>query len=273
MMVLSFVIALSPQIAHSQKGNAVGKAPILAMAGFTPPDIDVNRLNWMFDREITKIQGPVPAPKPQVSPKKVLDKPINFIGLPREHFLKIPPPPVFTRYGRLFSQFTSHPQKTDQYDPIIIKYASIYHLDPRLIKSVIAAESGFNENAVSARGARGLMQVVPRTASHFGISSYRLFFGDDNIAAGSAYLANLFANILKKLGLTGAKARHLPNWVVARVIAAYHAGPRFLRSRWLYRSTREYVRKVMLFYHSPVSQIRNDPPPQKSLTTRFIAEI
>ena len=161
MMVLSFVIALSPQIAHSQKGNAVGKAPILAMAGFTPPDIDVNRLNWMFDREITKIQGPVPAPKPQVSPKKVLDKPINFIGLPREHFLKIPPPPVFTRYGRLFSQFTSHPQKTDQYDPIIIKYASIYHLDPRLIKAVIAAESGFNENAVSARGARGLIASEP----------------------------------------------------------------------------------------------------------------
>ncbi len=270
-MVLT-VTVITAGSARSQNGNIQGKAPILAMAGFPAPDIDVNRLNWMFDREITKIQGSVSTPKAQAS-SKALNKSINLKGLPRKSFLKIPLPNRINRYKHIFTQFTSHPQKTDQYDPIILKYAAIYHLDPRLIKAVIAAESGFNENAVSARGARGLMQVVPRTASHFGISSYRLFFGEDNIAAGSAYLANLFANVLKKLGLSGASIKSLPPWVIERVIAAYHAGPRFLRSHWLYRSTRNYVRKVMLFYRSPVSKIHNAPAQPKSLTAHFIAEI
>ena len=270
-MVLT-VIVLNVKSAHSQNGNPGRQTPILAMAGFPASDIDVNRLNWMFDREITKIQGSGSTPSAQ-APSKALNKPINLRGLPRENFFKIPLPNGMSGYKRLFTQFTSHPQKIDQYDPVILKYAAIYHLDPRLIKAVIAAESGFNENAVSGRGARGLMQVVPRTASHFGISSYRLFFGDDNIAAGSAYLANLFANILKKLGLSGASIKRLPPWVIERVIAAYHAGPRFLRSRRLYRSTRNYVRKVMLFYRSPVSQIRNAPPRPKSLAAHFVAEI
>ncbi len=273
-MVLT-VTAVIVSSAYSQNGHSEGgKAPILAMAGFPAPDIDVNRLNWMFDREITKIQGSVSTPKAKAqAPNKPLNKPINLKGLPRKSFLKIPLPHRINPYQRLLTQFTSHPKKMDQYDPIILKYAAIYHLDPRLIKAVIAAESGFNENAVSARGARGLMQVVPRTASHFGISSYRLFFGDDNIAAGTAYLANLFASVLKKLGLSGASIKRLPPWVIERVIAAYHAGPRFLRSRWLYRSTRNYVRKVMLFYHSPVSRIRNVPPRPQSLAARFVAEI
>lgn len=58
-----------------------------------------------------------------------------------------------------------------RYDPLIEKYSSVYKLDPSLVRSVIATESGFNEKAVSTKGARGLMQLMPATASRLGVQN------------------------------------------------------------------------------------------------------
>jgi hypothetical protein len=54
---------------------------------------------------------------------------------------------------------------------VINAVSSRHHLDPDLINSVIHAESGFNPRAVSRKGAQGLMQLMPRTASHLGVSN------------------------------------------------------------------------------------------------------
>ena len=48
-----------------------------------------------------------------------------------------------------------------------------------------------------------------------------------------------------------------PNWVVRRVIACYHAGPKFMRGPPYFESTRHYVRKVSLYHHSTVSDMNN----------------
>ena len=63
--------------------------------------------------------------------------------------------------------------------------------------------------------------------------------------------------------LFGATLFVLALWILQRVVAAYNAGPRFLkRDKW-YRQTRGYVRKVLLYYHSSVTDIRNPALPQR----------
>ena len=66
----------------------------------------------------------------------------------------------------------------------------------------------------------------------------------------------LFRAAWRIFNLKGVRYTDAPMWVVQRVIAAYHAGPRFLTKRTLYPSTRAYVRKVVLFYHSKVTDLR-----------------
>jgi soluble lytic murein transglycosylase-like protein len=149
------------------------------------------------------------------------------------------------------------PEVTDRYDELILKYAELYHLDARLLKSIIAAESEFAFRVVSPRGAQGLMQVMPRTAAEFGIPPDRLYEPEFNIAAGAAYVAELFRIAWRRFKLKGVRYRDAPLWLKQRIIAAYNAGPRFLfRDGGWYRQTRDYVRKVLLFYDSAVTDFR-----------------
>jgi soluble lytic murein transglycosylase-like protein len=71
-------------------------------------------------------------------------------------------------------------------DAIVYEAASQNGLDPCLIFSVMRAESGFNPAAVSPKGASGLMQLMPATASRFGVRN--IFDARENIHAGSRYL-------------------------------------------------------------------------------------
>jgi soluble lytic murein transglycosylase len=80
----------------------------------------------------------------------------------------------------------------------IIASADMYRVDPLLVAAVIHTESGFRQNAVSARGARGLMQVMPSTAEwvaeRIGFPSFSeemLFEPHYNIQIGTWYLADL----------------------------------------------------------------------------------
>jgi len=83
-----------------------------------------------------------------------------------------------------------------------------YHLDPDLVNSVIHAESGFNAKAVSARGARGLMQLMPETASKLGVSD--AFDPAANVDGGTRYLRALLEQY---------------NFDLIKALAAYNAGP------------------------------------------------
>ena len=88
-----------------------------------------------------------------------------------------------------------HPKK---YEADVKKYARMYDIDEVLIFSVIKAESNFDKNAVSKKGAVGLMQVMEDTAAwvsdRIGIESFSkedLFLPDKNIEIGAYYLSYL----------------------------------------------------------------------------------
>ena len=121
------------------------------------------------------------------------------------------------------------------YSSQILAAAKEHRVDPALIAAVIRAESNGVSTAVSRKGARGLMQLMPATARRLGVR--RPFDPKENIRGGTAYLAELAS----RYGDTRADL----------VLAAYNAGERAVEEYKgvpPYRETREYVRKVLAFW-------------------------
>lgn len=117
------------------------------------------------------------------------------------------------------------------YSKEILEAAKAHRIDPTLIAAVIRAESGFDPSAISRKGARGLMQLMPSTARRMGVQ--RDFDPRENIQGGAAYLAEL-------AGRYGENAVEL-------ILAAYNAGERAVEEFGgvpPYRETRAYVKKV-----------------------------
>jgi lysozyme len=104
-------------------------------------------------------------------------------------------------------------------------------------------ESHFNARALSPKGARGLMQLMPGTGARFGVTRP----GDpaQNIAGGTRYLKQLLGQFNGRIDL---------------VLASYNAGEgavlKFGRKVPPYRETREYVRRISYRYHGPRQTVR-----------------
>jgi soluble lytic murein transglycosylase-like protein len=173
--------------------------------------------------------------------------------------LVVPVPKATPAYKFTFRVLSEHPEVTDRYDEIILDSSLRHGMDPRLIKAIIAAESEFSTEALSPHGARGLMQVLPITAEELGVPRSDLKDPKANIQVGTAYLERLYRAAWKQYRLKGVKYQDAPLWVVERIIASYNAGPRALTRNSFMRQTRNYVRKVLLFYHSDVSEFRRSP--------------
>jgi soluble lytic murein transglycosylase-like protein len=119
---------------------------------------------------------------------------------------------------------------------VVNSASATYHLDPDLVNSVIHAESGFNAHAVSPKGARGLMQLMPNTANQLGVND--AFDPEANVTGGSRYLRELL---------------ELYNFDLVKALAAYNAGPQRVdqyRGVPPFRETRAYVARIVHEYNT-----------------------
>jgi len=121
-------------------------------------------------------------------------------------------------------------EKSRPYDQTIERQATKHGVSPELVRAVIQVESAFNPNAISPKGAMGLMQLMPATATQFGVTNP--FHPEQNIGGGTAYLRQLLTRYGNKVDLA---------------LAAYNAGPGSVEKYGAvppYSETRSYVRKV-----------------------------
>ena len=158
------------------------------------------------------------------------------------HFTNAPNDPRYQRMG-----FTSGTQAgflrlpngdTGPYVQEIRDAAERYGVPIKLVSAVIRAESGFNPRAVSPKGARGLMQLMPTTAATLGVRNS--FDPRENIEGGVRHLRGLIDRFPNNLPLA---------------LAAYNAGEKAVQQyRGIppYPETQDYVTKVLYFYGGPV---------------------
>ena len=115
-------------------------------------------------------------------------------------------------------------------------YARQYDVSPALVRAVIQVESSWQPGVVSSKGAMGLMQLMPATAEHFGVT--HPFYIHENVRGGVAYLAEL---------------QKLFHGDLRLVIASYVAGEKPILARGLVYSSEEvytYVQRIAQQYRA-----------------------
>jgi soluble lytic murein transglycosylase-like protein len=120
----------------------------------------------------------------------------------------------------------------------MIAGAGVRHqIDPDFINSVIRAESGFHSNAVSKKGAQGLMQLMPGTASQLGVANS--FDPNSNVEGGTKYLREL----LEKYNYDPVKALAAYNAGSQRVDQYHGVPPYYETQAYIARIIRDYNRQ------------------------------
>lgn len=158
--------------------------------------------------------------------------PVSVEALRRGSLALLPPSP-----GALVPAI----ERTNAYDPMIEAVAKAFGHDVNLLRAIVHVESRFNPNAVSSKGAIGLMQVMPATASRMGLADAEraLFEPEANLRTGARYLRTLLNMFEGQPELA---------------IAAYNAGEgavlKYGREIPPYPETQAYVQNVMAIYRS-----------------------
>jgi soluble lytic murein transglycosylase-like protein len=162
------------------------------------------------------------------------------VDVPVDQVLAIEPEDVFTPVPHV--EVSQEP-----FGDLISAAAKRYSIDAELITSVIAAESNFDPKAISRRNARGLMQLLPATATHLGVKN--IFDPQENIDAGTHYLSDLLVLYKNDLALA---------------LAAYNAGPdrvqRYGQRVPPFAETISYIRRVQQNYN----QLKSSSLPAKT---------
>jgi len=141
---------------------------------------------------------------------------------------------------------------------IIEKYARTYQLEPSLIHSIIATESGFNPRAVSSKGARGLMQLMPATAARLGVENS--FDPEQNIQGGVRHFRSLMDTFNNNLELS---------------LAAYNAGENLVQRLGkvpMIRETIDYVQSVTRRFGKKELGMQTQEASRYPSTFRFVDE-
>lgn len=131
-------------------------------------------------------------------------------------------------------------RRRDRLAPLIEQAAADSGLEAALVHAVVRAESAYRADAISHKGAVGLMQLMPGTAERYGVEDRR--DPGQNLSAGTRYLRDLLELFDNDLNLA---------------LAAYNAGEnaviRYGRQVPPFKETQGYVRKVLDFYGQPAA--------------------
>ena len=198
----------------------------------------------------------------------------SFVDVPTaeiEHFEAAPDLPVAASGSRLqasganpisrsspFARNTNQAPPTLDLNEVVTSASGRYRLDPDLVNSVIKAESGFNSRAVSPKGAQGLMQLMPGTASQLGVPN--AFDPQANVEGGTKYLRELLERY---------------NFDIVKALAAYNAGPQrveqfggvppFYETRaYVARVVRDFNKKKMAQKTGAASSVAKSALPKRS---------
>jgi soluble lytic murein transglycosylase-like protein len=128
-----------------------------------------------------------------------------------------------------------HQASQEEIDASIVMAAARHNVDPNLVRAVVKVESNFNSNAVSSKGAIGLMQLMPKTARQLKVKNP--FDPDQNVDAGVRHLKYLLESYNGDVNLT---------------LAAYNAGEGAVRRSAgvpHYSETQNYVRRITNLYY------------------------
>jgi len=156
----------------------------------------------------------------------------EIVGFEKELVLPTSPKPTASPQGTQPSVRTHSAADVNQ---VVNSASAAYHLDPDLVNSVIHAESGFNSRAVSPKGAQGLMQLMPSTATALGVND--AFDPKANVTGGSQYLRELLERY---------------NFDLVKALAAYNAGPQRVEQYNgvpPFHETRAYVARIVHDYN------------------------
>lgn len=180
----------------------------------------------------------------------------SFVDIPTasieryEHDDAPPPPSISTSTPALSTSRTvANPPTQAPLNDVIAAASGRYKLDPDLVNSVIRAESGFNTRAVSRKGARGLMQLMPETATTLGVNDG--FDPQQNVDGGTRYLRELLERY---------------NFDLIKALAAYNAGPARVEQYGgvpPYQETRAYVRRIVKDFNRKKSVQQQSTSKQK----------
>jgi len=163
-----------------------------------------------------------------------------FIDATRVDRIEVEDAPIVAQSGKKASGWSTG---RTGLDGLIRQNGYKYNVDPYLIFLVMEQESHFNTGAVSPKGARGLMQLMPGTAARFGVR--RPHDAAQNISGGTRYLRELLNRFNNRVDL---------------VLASYNAGEgavaKFGNKVPPYQETRNYVKKIAYRYKRTTARTR-----------------
>ncbi|HWY22443.1 MAG TPA: lytic transglycosylase domain-containing protein [Candidatus Acidoferrum sp.] len=185
---------------------------------------------------------------------------LSFVDIPTaeiDHFEAAPIETVTPQPGKdeaasqLQMQFPPrNVERTFNLNEVVNAASGTYHLDPDLVNSVIRAESGFNVRAVSPKGAQGLMQLMPQTASQLGVQN--VFNPQSNVEGGTRYLRELLERY---------------DFDLIKALAAYNAGPHRVEQYGgvpPYYETKAYVARIVRDYNKKLAAKNATQPVAKT---------